>query len=355
MKTIEFLKSGGTIEQLHEQYKIKARAHSEHPNLMLFKYDQIESPMAADIVQECRGVIIDMDTLKVVSRPFDKFFNHGEVLASRIDWKTAAVQEKLDGSLMTMYWYNEQWQVATSGTPDACAPVGAHDMTFKDLFWKVFKDHNYELPVDTNKCYVFELMTPYNRVVVRHDFNQLKLIGARDLLTMQEIDIQKESFGFQPVGTFNNLSDFAGLDATFSNIDPVRQEGYVVVDAGFNRVKVKHPGYVLLHRAKDGLSTRRIVDIIKTGESTEVLAHFPEWQAEFDRVLEKYNEFVDYLYESWGAVSHLETQKEFALAIENVKMKSALFARRAKKVNTFKEFLASQRTDTIIEAIGLDK
>ena len=34
-----------------------------------------------------------------------KFFNHGESNADIIDWKTARVYEKLDGSIITMYWY----------------------------------------------------------------------------------------------------------------------------------------------------------------------------------------------------------------------------------------------------------
>jgi hypothetical protein len=38
--------------------------------------------------------------------------------AAAIDWTNAVVTEKLDGSLVTLYWYQGGWQVASTGTPD---------------------------------------------------------------------------------------------------------------------------------------------------------------------------------------------------------------------------------------------
>src|SRR5438045_764436 len=114
-----FLRSN-SLAELEQRYAVAHKRHLRYPHLVLLKYSQIDSPMGERIVQECRGCILDESkNWECVSRGFDKFFNYGEVHAAAIDWGTAVVQEKVDGSLIMLYWYDEAWQVATSGTPDA--------------------------------------------------------------------------------------------------------------------------------------------------------------------------------------------------------------------------------------------
>ena len=138
-----------------QEYRVKHRRHGRFPNLVLLKYD-IKAPFGEPLVQECRGIVLDeSDGWKVVSRAFDKFFNHGEGHAAPIDWSTARVQEKLDGSLAVMYHYAGEWHVATSGSPDASGVVqkagdrtaGAYgDRTFAQYFWETFAAEGGELP-----------------------------------------------------------------------------------------------------------------------------------------------------------------------------------------------------------------
>jgi tRNA splicing ligase len=123
MQTQEFLRARG-LAALCADYKISARRHGQFSNLILLKYSQIDSPMTEPIVQQCRGLIVDeADDWRIVSRAYDKFFNHGEPNAANIDWATASVEEKLDGSLMMLYHYRDQWRVSSSGLPDAAGMV----------------------------------------------------------------------------------------------------------------------------------------------------------------------------------------------------------------------------------------
>jgi RNA ligase len=134
-----FLREGNPISALEEKYAIKATPHPKYPHLILFKYNQIDSPFGEQIVRECRGLILDSnDNWSIVSRPFDKFFNHGEGHAAEIDWKSAKVLEKVDGSLATIYPYDGQWHISTSGSPAAAGNVKDYPFTFEELFWKTF-------------------------------------------------------------------------------------------------------------------------------------------------------------------------------------------------------------------------
>ncbi len=57
--------------------------------------------------------------------------------------------------------------------------------------------------------------------------------------------------------------------------------GYVVVDAKFNRVKVKSPQYVCLSlmswKDKDGLNIRRMLEVVRVNEGEEFISYFPQW------------------------------------------------------------------------------
>ena len=41
--------------------------------LVMFKYNMVDSDMSLKLVQECRGLILDEDTLELISVPFFKF------------------------------------------------------------------------------------------------------------------------------------------------------------------------------------------------------------------------------------------------------------------------------------------
>ena len=60
------------------------------------------------MVQECRGMVVDIKAKKILAHPYNKFHNFGDYLAQDIAWESAAVQEKLDGSLMILFCDNQE-------------------------------------------------------------------------------------------------------------------------------------------------------------------------------------------------------------------------------------------------------
>ena len=257
-----------------EELGVYAKKHPDYPELYQFNYDMIESSNHKNhpIVMECRGIILNSNkNWEVVAYPFNRFCNAGENFNYEIDWSTARIQEKFDGSLMIVYFYADKWQVATRNSPNACGNVGNYDFTFAELFWKTFMDLTYSSGKLIPCCtYMFELMSPFNRVVVEQKDNSLVLIGVRNNNNFQELNLDKcifDEFLFVRSYSVRNLSN---VILAASKLNPLQQEGFVIVDDKFNRIKVKCPKYVLIHHMKDGFSTRRMIDLIKLGEKSEL-------------------------------------------------------------------------------------
>lgn len=322
-----------------KDFRVVHRRHGKYSNLVLFKYD-IKAPFGEPIVQECRGIILDENNeWNVVSRAFDKFFNHGEGHAADIDWATARVQEKLDGSLCVMYHYADEWHVATSGSPDASGqvrqagvrgPMGYGLKTFADYFWDTFRTQGGRLPDGCEDvCFAFELMGPDNRVVVVHNEPWMRLLTVRNRRTGEEFDINSCSdlVNIEPVRSFP-LGSFDEIAASFEHISPVSQEGYVVVDAKGRRVKVKHPGYVALHHAKDGMGAKAFVRIAQTGETPEVIAAFPEFAPMLKGMRERYAKLCADVDEAYARIRDISSQKEFALEAIKTPFSATLFSMR---------------------------
>jgi hypothetical protein len=356
----EYLKKRSLLS-LTEEYHVAAKRHSQFPNLILLKYDQIESPMDHPIVQECRGIILDeTNNWRVVARPYDKFFNLGETNAAPIDWSTAQVLEKLDGTLITMYYYNEAWQIATSGTPDASGSVGALNKTFAVLFWEVwFNELHYDFPEekDQNITFMFELMTPWNKVVVQHKESRIVLHGIRyNDGDMQELNpVYAAKYNWKRVKTYpfaEGVTPQAVKESANELVGTVG-EGFVVVDHLFNRVKVKGEDYLRLHRMIDGMSQRKMLDIIRINEGSEFLTYFPEWTELYNELKNKYQGLVDSIAAVYTHRREIENQKDFALAVKDLPYSGALFAIRSGKMKSFQEYFANCNIKTLEQLLGM--
>lgn len=255
-------------ESLHKDYGIRIK--KEGP-LAIFSYN-VECDFSNPIVQEARGIIIDYERLEVVCWPFRKFGNHNESYADKIDWNNAVVLEKVDGSIIKL-WYNvltSAWQFSTNGMIDANnANISSlSSVSYGDL---IRQANNYDdIPFDIlNKdyTYIFELVSPQTRVVIKYDETSLYHLGTRSNITGKEMDLD---IGIKKPKSYpiNSLSDCivaaSELNKDTANDDEISNEGFVVVDKNWNRVKVKSPDYIMMHRLKhnDGISKKDCVETI---------------------------------------------------------------------------------------------
>lgn len=273
---------------IQEPYCLQIKEDGDY---IMFSYNQIRSDFNIGLVREARGIIFRKGAWEVpVCWAFNKFGNYGESYAPEIDWETAFVSEKVDGSLMKVWWDNE-WHISTNGTIDAFkAPI--HDvkmLNFGEYFMTALKKY-YEKPseffagLETHRTYLFELVGPYNRVVVPHDEPDLYFLGARTNSSGEEYYCTDLVAGSLCLGSFKrprqyaltSLADCLNAAETKSWDD----EGFVVADAHGNRVKIKSPAYVLAHfmRNNNVITRRHIIRVIVENETAEFLCYAADYK-----------------------------------------------------------------------------
>lgn len=294
-------------------------------------------------VCECRGIILDsLEDWKVIAFPFLKFWGHKETLAAKIDWKTATVLEKLDGSLTSIWCYNDEWQVSTSGCPDGTNQINDMGITFGELFWKCFNEQGLDLNnFDKGFTYMFELTSPYNRVVVDHKGSKITLIGIRDAF-LREWPVDGD-YGLSLVGNPDYivrsypLSTIDDCLTAAAKMNPLQQEGFVAVgyerdgNGNFPRVKIKSPAYIALHHLKDSCSMSKLAEVVRQGEDEEFIVaieSYPEIKVKFLEMVTKYKDAVDTCNRIFNEIKDIENQKEFALKACKTEYSSVLFAMR---------------------------
>jgi T4 RnlA family RNA ligase len=350
MLEIQSYLSNNSLEQLETELGIKHNRHSKYPNLVLLKYDQIKSPTYHPVVQECRGIILDEDDdWKVISYPFKRFYNYGQNEAEKvIDWSTAVVQEKLDGSLVQLFYYRSEWLIATSGKADAGGEVNGYDFTFEQLFWRVFNQLDYKLPThfisNNNYTFIFELCSIYNKVVVEYKKPKLVLLGARRLSDYVEIAVMSlaglaSCLNYEIVKQYK-LTNIQQILDYLSTTKGNQLEGLVVVDSNFNRIKIKSEEYVALHHIRSNTNTPyALLDVIRRNETEELLTYFNELEEEIVNLNNKYNKLVETINYTWITTKQITDRKEFALSVKDYFYSNCLFNLYLNRVSTVEQFL----------------
>jgi len=331
--------------------------------------------MALEEVQDCRGLILERDTWEIMCLSFRKFFNNAEGHAATIDWDSAHVLEKLDGSMIQVYydWNKEKWFAATTGTAEGEGEVNNKTgTTFNELFWNTVTD-KYNLNdciLDKDHIYVFELTTPYNIVVKPHGESSATLLAMRNIKTLKEVGYEDlkmvaESLGIPLVKSYDLNAGNAGvLIKTFESM-VWYDEGYVVVDKNFNRVKLKNPAYVAVHHLKSKTSEHAIMDVVKTNEIDEFIATFPERKKEIEGLHENYLKLTAKLEAAWESLKDKrpknimpKEKKKFAMAVFEVIEKEGLkdysgmfFGMNDGKIETVQEYMMKYDNKRLYKAL----
>jgi RNA ligase len=335
---------------------------NDHPSLPLSIYNYSRKTQYDgkwdDVTLQCRGVITDNSTGKVLVRPFKKFFNYEELVGNK--WKESKlppmcdyvyIQEKLDGSLGILFNYEGEWIMATRGSfVSEQAIKGLEILKSKYNLDSWLKHYGY----------LVEIIYPENRIVVDY--------GKKERVVFLSV-VMNESYEWGP---FDDSEQHWTISRSIFKMNGIKKEDVVRTEQHFNfsddlykslkeknennkegfvirfhpgnfRVKIKFDEYVRLHKIITQVSTYDIWEHLKNGKDiSELLEKVPD---EFDKWVKhtvktlEYHKFAleercgkshDYFrYGKFNDVEPEPTKKEFAEHVKkytNPKLHGLMFA-----------------------------
>lgn len=322
----DFILSHENWEELltSDPYNLKL---SRDQGYIIFKYNQISSDFSIPLVREARGIIFREKDWECVCHPFNKFGNYGESYCPEIDWSTASVQEKVDGSLLKIWFDNDWWYISTNSTIDAFKAElnSVKYKNFGELAISAIKNMlntdkgSFFDYLDKNYTHMFELVSPYNRVVIPYEKVKLYYLGSRNKVTGIEERISNYPFLTPKFFALASLEDVQNA----ASVLPWDKEGYVVCDGNFNRVKIKSPAYVEIHYARNNnvITRENLVQIILDGEQKEFSIYASDYIEELQKVESLMNKVAHQATTEMrailGTTYNFESRAEYAKNVSN--------------------------------------
>lgn len=239
-------------------------------DLSLFKYHakcMFEQNWNAT-VRKARGIILNNQTGEIICRPFDKFFNVDELpetTREKIEIQLAncryEITDKLDGSLICLWYYNNKWHTSTTGSMNSKQSEYAFAMLQK--YYPKFVE------LSPSHTYLFEMVgVDWDCKVVKYNKEELVLLTAflNDWVEKEEccstLDVIAKGCGFgRP-----RIIECSLIDAIDRKYIDNNSEGYVVHFFNKKRIKIKSLEYLRLHRIIGKLTSRNLIAAINSND-----------------------------------------------------------------------------------------
>jgi len=285
------------LEKYHQDGLLQKQTHPTK-DLYIWNYTpkvQYES-LWDEITLQCRGLVTNSNG-DIISKPFGKFFNYEEVIDKNLipwDSEYAYVQDKMDGSLGILFFYDGEWIMSTRGSFTSEQSIRGLEIL------KSKYDLNKFLKEVTYLC---EIIYPENRIVVNYGHEKITFLSvstpelelnwytARTIFNSS--GIKEEDIVNSTMITFNKETF-----ETYKKLNTPNSEGFVIRFYPSNfRMKIKFEEYVRLHRILTSVSNRDVWEYLKD-------------EKPFDDLLEK----VPDEFNSWVK----ETVKDLMVRFENI-------------------------------------
>lgn len=302
----------------------------KYPYLYMLSYDGLLSDFNDEYVRLCRGCIVSLEDPKnpaMIAAPFVKFGNWGQSFCPDIDWSSALVEQKVDGILIKLFYYDNNWHWVTNNgwntdvestmitklpskykerSTDNC-------QTIQDLIDYCLAKNRVTLDrFSPNFTYMFELISPKLRILVDNPHTDLVYLGCRSNLSYNEYPLDVAKILIPVINHFNTVKYF-----DLHNIDEVlelcnsykgdQDEGVVVVDNNFNRIKIKCEDYIRLKGYRNMFDTteEQIWKGMREGTIDDALQVFPELNERIQAIKETAIRYKK-LLESYGEIGKKE-------------------------------------------------
>ncbi|KAJ3487616.1 hypothetical protein NLJ89_g11694 [Agrocybe chaxingu] len=226
-----------------------------------------------DLVIASRTLVTETRTGKVVSRIFSKFFNFHEKLAYRPTGgeHAFAIEEKVDGSIISPFYYHDQWMLVSRASFDSPHIQSA---------WNIL---NSKYPgalrkLDQDKTYVFELIDPTMPIKVLYktkDLVLLSIFSKSGQEPLHDFDWKTLPFSRPRLHVADQVNP---KELKTLNLD--NEEGFVVKfwrtadDRYPQRIKVKFDSYLSNMEQVPNVKSNDSVSLLRAPSKASILGHY---------------------------------------------------------------------------------
>jgi T4 RnlA family RNA ligase len=304
------IEAGYIISQVHPELPLKIYNYAAKA-----QYDREWNPMTLS----CRGLVLDRDR-NIIARPLPKFFNLSEHQGN-LPAGIPTIYEKLDGSLIILFYYLDRWVVASRGS------FNSEQSQFAEGLLTNYS--SYLARLDRQYTYLFEVIYPSNRIVVDYGSSErLVFLAAIDPQTGTELDFNSIDWPDRAL-TYPATDLPTWLQSIESNADDFdNYEGFILRWPDGFRLKYKLTEYVRLHRIITQVSSKEIWECLSQGQDLDHLLElvpdeFYHWvKATKADLEEKYRAIES---ECRSTFKSLPTRRETAAYFQTQKYPGVLF------------------------------
>ena len=222
-----------------------------------------------------------------------------------------------------MFWNGEGWEITTRG--DFYAP-DKRGLNFALEFQRLFPGFE---TLERDHCYFFELITHRTKSVTAYEEEDVYLLGARSLSCFSEhsqeaLDNLASSLRVKRPRRYS-AADVEQCRAMFVELRD-DEEGFVIVDRHFNRIKVKQDSYLERSRMKV-LSLQELFEAaLGVREIDEETLTTPvDLRPQLKVMKEKWERFRTQVEAVYTELKDIQDRKEFAKAACPYPFSSLLF------------------------------
>lgn len=242
-----------------------------------------------EYARECRGITFDTETGKILIRPFQKFFNIGEMgnTPDNLNWDNVkSFTEKIDGSICSTVVLNGKVVAKSMSSFDS---VHANRMTKFISNSKALTDFCFNI---SNMGYtpIFEYVSPEFQIVIPYEKEDLILLAVRHNITgtyknLDDIAATLFNHNISVIQDYTNRGvDYSDLRAMLEEFKDI--EGYVIQFNDGHMVKAKTLWYTQLHRCKAMLSEKNVAEACLTGDVDDIVGMMTTMGLSTARVVE---------------------------------------------------------------------
>lgn len=342
----DFIKNNKNWQELlkKEPYNLRSVTQcSYNDDWYILMYNLFSSDLSNKIVHQCRGTVVDSKG-NILCAPYLKFFDINDTHAAEMNWKSnkLSVISKIDGQLVKCFKKDGQVYWTSNGSFDMSIEITGNEfLDFRALLFNAISKGDKSIKrVDDNRLnvisndkncwlnkmqegwtYMFELTSPYNKIICSYDEVKLWFHGCRDSNGFEH-DPLELNLPYESPTRYNLKSRQQVLDA-LKMLNGEKQEGFVVCDMeNWTRVKMKCESYLKLKFVRDYIDNpKAIFELVTSGEFDDLQK--PEFQEKIQELLIEIHNLQNRFELEWNYSKKLQekykTKKDFALFVnENI-------------------------------------